>query len=36
MLLIFDDNGGGKDKKDVNVKWVINFEKFFEIWNRLM
>lgn len=34
MLLIFDDNGGGKDKKDVNTKRATNSEKLSEIRNR--
>lgn len=34
MLLIFDDNGGGKDKNDVNAKRATNSEKLSEIRNR--
>lgn len=33
MLLIFNDNGGGKDKKDVNAKRATNSEKLSEIRN---
>lgn len=34
MLLIFNDNGGGKDKKDVNAKRATNSKKLSEIQNR--
>lgn len=34
MLLIFNDNGGGEDKKDVNAKRATNSEKLSEIRNR--
>lgn len=34
MLLIFNDNGGGKDKKDVNAKRASNSEKLSEMRNR--
>lgn len=34
MLLIFNDNGSGKDKNDVNAKRATNSEKLSEIRNR--
>lgn len=34
MLLIFNDNGGGEDKKDVNAKRASNSEKLSEMRNR--
>lgn len=34
MLLIFNDNRGGKDKKDVTAKRATNSEKLSEIRNK--
>lgn len=34
--MINDVIGGGKGKKDVNVKLIIIFYKYDKIWNRLV